>query len=106
MSDEQLPDFTIHLAGPQIVFGTLIRQRCAWCGLLIEERDAALMAVKTDESASEEVQQHEANEVVYRTKWAGLVAISEPEGTVRWSVDDPEDGKAPPESCMQKEDQE
>ena len=89
----------VHLAGPQITFDGVARQRCAWCGALIEERDLSNMAVATDSTASPEVQQEEANRVALGA-WEGFVAV---EGTfpVRKSaVDEPEDGKAPERSCM------
>jgi hypothetical protein len=103
-SDCSQHGYTVHIAGLQVTFGTMMRQRCAWCGEVIEERDAANMAVATDQTASEEVQQHEANEVIHGIKWevGGLVAVAFSR-VARWAIDEPADGKAPPESCMQKE---
>jgi hypothetical protein len=86
----------IHIAGPPIMLGSVQRQRCLWCGALIEERDLARTSVAVDPSASEEVQQEEANRSA-ELRWEGLVAI---DGPVRWAVDEPEDGKAPERSCM------
>jgi hypothetical protein len=86
----------IHVAGPPILVGTVERQRCTWCGALIDERDHARIAVQVDPSASPDVQQEEANRAA-ALKWRGLVAI---DGNVRWAVDEPEDGKVPPTSCM------
>lgn len=39
MSDEIL-----HLAGPVVVYGNVRRQRCVWCGALIQEMPLARMA--------------------------------------------------------------
>lgn len=94
MADEQQE--IIHFAGQTMCFGSVQRQRCLWCGALIEERDLANMAVKVDPTASEEVQQEEANRAL-DVKWTGLVAVL---GNVRWAVEDPDDGKAPERSCM------
>lgn len=91
MSDE-----LVHLAGPSITYGSVNRQRCAWCGALIDERDFERMAVQVDATASAEVQQEEANRAL-ELKWEGFVAI---DGNVRWAVDTPEDGRAPERSCM------
>lgn len=97
MADELLS--IAHLAGPQISFDGVIRQRCVWCGALIEEREPANMAVKVDETASEEVQQEEANSVG-RAGWEGWVEITGTNPVMKSSVDEPEDGKAPENSCM------
>ena len=87
----------IHFAGQTMTFGSVQRQRCLWCGALIDERDLARVAVQVDPSASEEVQREEAVRTA-ELKWSGLVAI---DGNARWAVDDPEDGNAPERSCMQ-----
>lgn len=87
----------VHFAGQTMTFGSLQRQRCLWCGALIDERDLARTAVQVDPAASEEVQREEAARGA-ELKWSGLVAI---DGNVRWAVDEPDDGHAPPRSCMQ-----
>lgn len=86
----------VHIAAPPVAVEGVIRQRCAWCGALIEEKDTANMAVAVDPTASKEVQQEETNRAV-QSRWTGLVAI---DGHVRWAVDEPEDGRAPERSCM------
>lgn len=86
----------VHLAGPVITFGTVQRQRCAWCGALIDERDHSRMATPVDPTASEEVQREEATRAI-ELKWQGFVAV---DGHVRWAVPEPDDGKAPEHSCM------
>jgi hypothetical protein len=86
----------IHLAGPTIAFDGVVRQRCAWCGALIDEKVPARMAVATDPTASEEVNTEEAKRAV-ESRWEGFVAIY---GGLRWTVEEPDDGKAPERSCM------
>jgi len=88
-----------HLAGPLIVFGGVARQRCVWCGALIEERDLNRMAVAIDESASPEVQQEEVASVG-RSEWKGWVLIVGTNPVMKTTVEEPEDGHAPDESCM------
>lgn len=83
----------IHFAGQDMTFGTIQRQRCLWCGALIDERDFSRMATQIQPGESEE----QAVEAMRRTRWSGLVAV---DGGARWAVDDPEDGKAPDRSCM------
>lgn len=40
MSDE-----VIHIAGLVVVSGTQLRQRCAWCGAIIDDKNLAGLAV-------------------------------------------------------------
>jgi hypothetical protein len=89
----------VHLAGPVITFDGVSRQRCAWCGALIEERDHSNMMVATDSSASPEVQQEEANSAG-RGRWEGFVAIEGTNPVCMSAVPEPEDGNAPERSCM------
>lgn len=35
----------IHIAGPYIVIGPLLRQRCAWCGAVLIDYDLTRVAV-------------------------------------------------------------
>lgn len=91
MSDE-----LVHLAGPAITYDNVQRQRCVWCGALIDERDLSRMAVQVDPNASEEVQNEEATRAL-ELKWEGFVAVN---GHVRWSLEWPNDDKAPERSCM------
>lgn len=93
----------VHLAAPPLRAGDIIRQRCAWCGALIEERDLSRTAVQ--------VQPGESDEDAWRSLvnddgspargWEGLVAVDVSVGSsVRWAVPDPDDGKIPADSCM------
>lgn len=86
----------VHVAAQPVTFGSMQRQRCAWCGALIEERDHSRMAVAVPPNSSEEVRREEVARAA-ETRWEGLVAV---DGHVRWAVDDPEDGLAPERSCM------
>jgi hypothetical protein len=94
----------VHLAAAPIRAGDVIRQRCAWCGALIEERDLSRTAValepgETPEDAERHFIDADGNPT---TRWDGLVAVDRGDdgGAALWAVDDPADGKIPPDSCM------
>lgn len=94
----------VHLAAPPVRAGDVIRQRCAWCGALIDELDLARTAIQlapgeTDEDARRRLVDDQGNPA---RGWDGLVAVDVCEGvvTAKWSVDDPVDGKIPADSCM------
>ncbi|MET0604284.1 MAG: hypothetical protein ABW167_20025 [Baekduia sp.] len=70
------------------------RQRCAWCGALIQGYDLSRIARPTEPGEDPDVAWEPAI-------WDGLVAV---DGGAFWSVVDPEDGKIPPTSCMALED--
>lgn len=84
----------IHVAAPPLTFGTVRRQRCAWCGALIDEYDLASIAAPVERDA-------EGNIIPFEGPgaWVGLVAV---DGGHRWAVDDPADGRAPESSCMER----
>lgn len=82
----------IHFAGQTLRIGDVIRQRCLWCGGLIEERDLANTAVSVGPDETPE----EAIDGLYSSHWSGLVAVA---NGVRWSVPDPDDGRIPDRSC-------
>ncbi len=74
----------------------MVRQRCAWCGALIDELDLDRLAIPEGDPPL-------INEDgTPRNRWAGLVAVDVQEGviTAKWAVDDPADGKIPGDSCM------
>lgn len=52
MIEDQAATTIIHLAGPCVQFGSLQRQRCAWCGILIVDDDLSLMAVALNPDGS------------------------------------------------------
>lgn len=83
----------VHLAGPQVEFDGVQRQRCVWCGALIDEKPLARMATIIEEGESGE----QAAERLRRIRWEGWVAI---DGKSRWRVNQPDDNKAPERSCM------
>lgn len=93
MSDE-----IIHFAGESMAFGTIRRQRCLWCGALIDEKDIAAIAIADDESRGE--RQGKPLEWDELGHWSGLVAVSGTNPRLLRAVDDPPDGKAPDRSCM------
>lgn len=94
MSGEEI----IHVAGPTLTFGSITRQRCCWCGALIEERDLANISMpEADRALDRQGKPLEADELGW---WSGLVAVCGTNPVSLWAVDDPEDGKAPERSCM------
>lgn len=94
MGDTEIIHFPAHMMS----FGSVCRQRCAWCGALIQERDLAAIAMPEEDRAAERRGKPiEADEVGW---WSGLVAISGTNPVMLRAVDDPPDGKAPERSCM------
>lgn len=89
-------DHLVHLAGPPIRAANIVRQRCAWCGALLDEHDLDRMAY-VDDGQGHPLIDEDGNP---RTRWQGLVALAEGNPTVKWAVDDPEDGKILADSCM------
>jgi hypothetical protein len=94
----------VHLAAPPIRAGDVIRQRCGWCGALIEELDLTRTAVQIQPGETEDDARRSlvADDGTPAPGWAGLVAVDVCEGvvTAKWAVPDPEDGQIPADSCM------
>lgn len=93
----------IHFAGPVCTYGSVARQRCQWCGALIQERDIAAMAVS--EAGRESGRRGEPLDFDEIGHWEGLVAVSGAYPRVLWAVESEpseEDGysRAPDRSCM------
>jgi hypothetical protein len=70
-----------HLVAQTITFGSVRRQRCLWCGALVDEVDLARIA-----STSPGPIPH----------WEGWVMV---DGNARYAVA-ADDGRAPDEACM------
>lgn len=90
----------VHLAAPPIRVANVIRQRCAWCGALIDEHDLANIAVPEGEDLG--LVDEDGNPTA---RWDGLVAVEQHDGwplgmTAKWDVSSPADGKIPMDSCM------
>jgi hypothetical protein len=85
----------VHLAAQAIRVGHVIRQRCAWCGALIDEHD-----LSTGSLFPVGWQVNPDGTPVNR--WDGLVLVDVTEGlgTLRWAVPTPADGEMPEDSCM------
>jgi hypothetical protein len=83
----------VHLAGDQVTFQEVSRQRCLWCGALIDERDWAKIGLQVPAGMSAEV----AFEGERRCMWRGFVGV---EGNARWAVAEPEPGMVPANTCM------
>lgn len=93
-----MTDEIVHFAGQTMTFGRITRQRCQWCGALIEEWDLDRIAMP--EACRPAERRGKPIEPADMGYWNGLVAVSGTNPVTRWAVDDPEDGKAPDRSCM------
>lgn len=92
------PEEIIHFAGPVMTFGMLARQRCAWCGALIQEYDMANVGMpERDRPEERRGTPITADDFGW---WEGMVAVYGTNPVTYSSVDDPPDGKAPERSCM------
>lgn len=49
MTEQQI-DFQIHIAGHPVQVGTVLRQRCAWCGAVLIDEDLSRIAVPVDQA--------------------------------------------------------
>lgn len=107
MNPEDLPDGgLIHYVGTTLRIGSLVRERCAWCGALIYELDMSRVAVQTSELKSGQTTEdlfldEDGNP---RAHWRGLVWVAESGGdeSVRSRVMhavDPQE-VIPEKSCM------
>lgn len=87
----------VHLAGPMIQVRARCRQRCAWCGTLIQDIDLSNIEIAIEGGG---LRPATADDLPV---WEGLVAI---EGAIKSEVEDspePEDNSAnviPADSCM------
>lgn len=85
----------VHLASPPVRAGNVVRQRCGWCGALIDELDLERVAVPIGDEPL--LNEHG----LPRLRWEGLVAVARSGGrTMKHAVPDPEDGRVPEDSCM------
>lgn len=89
------PAEVIHVAGPTITVGSIRRQRCQWCGALIQEYDLARLSRPLEPG-----EDPESPEPWEPGRWTGLVAISGTFPVMSRAVPEPEDGKVPEGSCM------
>jgi hypothetical protein len=82
----------VHLAGEQITFNDRSRQRCLWCGALIEDKDWTRIAIAVEPGKTTE----EMAESMRATKWNEFVGA---DGNMRYAVEH-EGDKVPEGSCM------
>jgi hypothetical protein len=82
----------VHLVGEQITFNERSRQRCLWCGALVDEKDwtRTSIAISPGQTVAE------ARESMCATKWAEFVGV---DGNMRYAVEH-EGDKVPEGSCM------
>lgn len=94
----------VHLAGQPIRAASLIRQRCVWCGALLDETDLDEQIAYPTEQGPPPSPIDENGDPL--PKWTGLVAVEVHDDHAAvgfrgmWVVPDPKDGKIPPDSCM------
>lgn len=87
----------VHLAGIDLQYETILRQRCSWCGTLLIDQDLTRVALETPADGSDPAP--------YPT-WpvGGWIARETPDGDggVTWVLEpDPDNPlKAPAESCL------
>lgn len=76
-----------HIAGVVVHAGSMLRQRCGWCGAVLIHEDLTRVMVLTDDVSRASV-----------PTWApgSLVAL---DGGASWMVER-EDGEAPANACM------
>lgn len=107
MRADAVPDGgLIHYVGSTLRIGSLIRERCSWCGALIYEMDTSKVAVQTSslkpgQSVEDLFIDEEGRP---RAHWHGLVWVAETQaGTgleVRAMFDIDEQEDIPEKSCM------
>lgn len=78
----------VHIAGPDVQIGSVRRQRCAWCGVLLDEHDLARVAAPIGQ------------EVTTPAVWTpgGLVLV---DGNMKATVSH-EDGAALPDNACDR----
>ncbi len=86
----------IHLVGDQVTAGHVSRQRCLWCGALVEERDWSRIKFPIPAGMSAEV----AFEQRRRQTWQGFVEVDAEHG-IKLSVQEPSPGITPAGSCLE-----
>jgi hypothetical protein len=87
----------VHLAGPPIRAANVIRQRCAWCGALLDEKDLDRIAMRVGDPPLVDEDGKPTG------GWVGLVGVStNADGSfvAMWAVPEPDDEKIPKDSCM------
>lgn len=88
----------IHIAGLDVAVGSRLRQRCAWCGALLEDVDLANVAVLVGDGTDRSVEHTWPTWPV-----GGLVEVWGA-GGVRNTVILGDDEKLPPNACAQLDD--
>jgi hypothetical protein len=81
----------IHIAGLDVVVGTQLRQRCAWCGAIIDDKDLRGLAVA--------LQPGETEAAPYPS-WPIGALIGRMDGAT-YVIDHP-DGEVLPDGCCAK----
>jgi len=79
----------IHIAGLVMHVGTLLRQRCGWCGAVLIDEDLSRVMVMTSDGREPSVPTWEVG---------SLVAI---DGAASWTVDHNDGDQLPANACAQ-----
>lgn len=97
---EPVSDYIVHIAGLDVRSGDQYRQRCAWCGAILEDVDLSRIAVAIDPDNPDALP-------APFPRWAqgALVAVADG-GGVKWVVEQggEHDGPVPPECCANLDD--
>lgn len=77
----------IHIAGPDITVGPLLRQRCGWCGAVLVDYDLTRIAVPTGQDPRPGI-------------WS-VGALVEVDGSASWVVPHVDGEQLPANACAQ-----
>jgi hypothetical protein len=87
----------IHVAGWPVQYGPLIRQRCAWCGAMIEDLDLRSMAFPIPHGKTED--QARADGDLQPGSWPPGALVAR-DGPVRYVLEHIDGDGAPAGSCL------
>lgn len=82
-----LEHHVIHIAGPDITVGPLLRQRCAWCGAVLVDYDLTRIAVPIGQDP--------------RPATWSVGALVEVDGSASWVVPHVDGEQLPADACAQ-----
>lgn len=83
-----MPGHVVHIAGLPVKVGRIVRQRCAWCGAVIDDVDLSAVAVVLTGAGDPQL---------WPTWPVG--ALLGVDGGVRWVIEHADGDDVPPECC-------
>jgi hypothetical protein len=98
--------WTTHIAGMAVQVGSHLRQRCSWCGEVLEDLDLSRVGVvvQHDDSmpqgSTNGSSPHQPLSLTGAWEMGVLVAVM---AQASWVVDHEDGAPLPPESCFQRE---